>query len=180
MAATEEVKTVKLTQAQLEYLQSETNRGQAEYFLKTNPDYFICESNGHKLAEWLRAKKLPITSENLEQAKAALMDERKLIAPSRQTLAKMTADEVKQVAIVNGKARYDEQGNYLGSDFDPAWLADTQDRQLKALTRPVMSHPEDLHKKPTKKEFAMWSHERMREWLVATGHWGRELPDYLR
>jgi hypothetical protein len=42
------------------------------------------------------------------------------------------------------------------------------------------AHPEDAQRNPSKREWAFWPADRQRDWMIARGYWGKDLPDFLK
>lgn len=148
-------------------------------FAENTPDFFRCEFNMNLLVDYCNAKDWTVTWPNLTKAHKACWDSE--IHPNRETLAKMTAEEVQTVAALNGTPQYDSSGRILGYNLHESWSsAPVVDAPSRYRQKGQMSNPEDFGAKPSKREWAMWSANRQREWMESNGTWNHELPDYLR
>lgn len=165
-----------------------TFKFEMQVFIDTHSDYLVCKYNSDQLVEWVESRKLPPNHDNIDRAYTALKAEGKMLTSGNfhAKIAKMTHDEVQELLRVNGVAKYDDFQRFQGYDWPERWkhfpVADTTGRQTADLTPTQQEQlAKDLSRNPTKREFfGEWGPDRAKQWLIAKGYWGRELPLYLR
>ena len=160
-------------------------RFEAQTFMSLHPEYFVTPANGTAITDYVAEKNLILTAENFEYAFEKLKAQGKLL-PAREALATMSADEFTEFAKQHGTPVHDSHGNLEGYNLPEAYnTAPSADynrpRQKSCFTQSTMPrHPEDAHRKVSKKEFQMWDADRAKEYLQAIGAWGGPLPPHLR
>lgn len=158
-------------------------RYEAQTFMSMHPEFFSTPENGRLITEFMAEKNLMLTAENFDYAFEKLKAQGKLL-PAREVLANMTADEVKQFSKTHGMPVRDEFGN-VSYELPEVYLtASSEDynraRHSRYTQRTLPAHPEDAQKNPSRREWAFWPADRQRDWLIARGYWGKDLPDFLK
>lgn len=160
-------------------------RYEAESFLQMHgKDYFPTPQNGKLISDYVQQNNLPLSAEGFEEAFTALQKSGDLL-PARESVARMSADEIKEFAKQNGTPVYGPDGRVLGHNLPSAYSEPTSgegyNRPRARYTQSTLSsHPEDAKRNPSKREFAMWDHQRAKDWLIERGYWDGDLPEFLR
>ncbi len=169
-----------MTEVNKDYLdQVSAARYEAQTFLSKHPEFFATPANGHKIVNYMQEHNLKLNAENYEYAFEKLKGQGELL-PGREALATMSAEEFKQFAKTHGTPVSDEVGR-VSYELPDAYLRESTESYNRPRytqnTPPV--HPEDAKRNPSKREFAFWNSSRQRDWLIARGYWGKNLPDFL-
>jgi hypothetical protein len=162
---------------------------EAELFTEKHPEFFGSGANRKIMLDYMNNNKIPWTTENLEKAFEDLKARGELFSPE-QSIATMSAQELAQMSYKYGEAKYDSMGNFLGWEWPSHMMKPAgysygkrQKGAHGSTVRPLaMGHPEDLERKPSRKEWAQWGADRTREYLEAKGLWEKPfLPkDFFR
>jgi hypothetical protein len=158
-------------------------RYEAQTFMSMHPEYFVTPANGKLIGDYMLEHNLILTAENFEHTFEKLKSQGKLLPP-REALATMNADEIKQFTRSHGVPVRDGFGNVSYELPEIYMTAPSEDynrpRQSRYTESRLPTHPEDARRDPSKREWAFWSSDRQRDWLIARGYWGGDLPDFLR
>jgi hypothetical protein len=158
-------------------------RYEAETFMSRHPEWFCTPANGEVMRKYMEDNSLILTVENFEHAFEVLKRQGKIL-PTRESMVKMSDAELKKFYEANGTPRYDGHGRLLGYDLPEVYTetpTDDYNRPRAKVTQSRMPlHPEDARRDPSKREYAMWDSDRQRDWLIARGYWGGDLPEFLR
>jgi hypothetical protein len=158
-------------------------RFEAETFMSRHPEYFITPANGTAITDFVAEKNLILTAENFEYAFEKLKEQGKLL-PAREALATMTSTEFQRFAKTHGRPVTDDRG-HVSYELPEVYLKEPTEsynrpRTSRYTEATLPRHPEDAHRKITKKEFNSWGADRMKEYLQMIGAWGGPLPDHLK
>jgi hypothetical protein len=159
-------------------------RFEAETFLARHREFFCTPENGQLMTQYMQDHNLILTAENFEHTFEKLKS-RGLLLPAKEALAAMSADEIKKMGEMHGTPRYDGHGRIIGYDFPDAYDEPSDDYNRPRLGASFTQsrlplHPEDAKRDPSRREYAMWDSDRQRDWLIARGYWGGDLPDFLK
>lgn len=168
-------------------------RYEVDCFLERNPGYFKCDANKEALLDWVVERNISLTVDNLEVAYRALTKEKKLVElPSAEKLATMPADKVMAFAKKYGSEQFDDhgrsQGYALAQNFARPTAADealsrrhrrTSANSVRESLPAERQFPQDAGKRPSRREFATWPADRLKEFLEFETPDG-QLPSYLR
>ncbi len=158
-------------------------RYEAETFMSMHPEYFSTPENGRLITEFMVEKNLILTAENFEYAFEKLKAQGKIL-PAREVLATMSANEIKEFSKTHGVPVRDGFGNVSYELPDAYLTASTEDynrpRQSRYTQSAPPAHPEDAQRNPSRREWAFWPSDRQRDWMIARGYWGKDLPDFLK
>ena len=136
------------------------------------------------MTQYMSDHNLILNAENFEYAFEKLKAIG-LLLPAKEALATMSDAESQKFYKAHGVAVYDGHGRIAGYDLPDVYRAPSDDfnrpRQTSRYTQDRLpAHPEDARRDPTKREFAFWDADRQRDWLIARGYWGGDLPDFLQ
>jgi hypothetical protein len=159
-------------------------------FLEDHPEYLRCNTNQALFKVELQKLGRPPKYQDMVNIYEKLKD--KLL--TRQKVAHImaigTVAQASELLEKEGVERFDDYGRSMGKDFpdafrEPVNMRGPRENSAGRATKHYMQsikqeHPEDEGYRPTKREFAGWTADRQREWLEASGYWGRDLPSFLR
>jgi hypothetical protein len=165
-----------------------------EKFNEDHPEFYASEGNKAQMLDYIQRRDLGWTSRNLESAYRALKAQGALAAdpdsPEEKARVKKLREEQR---TANLKEMWEQQPPIYsrhGQRLDTfEGFVETQTkrkptRQSDAGRNTGAVEPiavsADLPAHPTKREFAAWSADKVREWLDTYGWAGRDLPEYLR
>ena len=86
-----------------------TVRYEAEAWLSTHPEYFVTRANGEKMTGYMAEHGIELNAEGFEQAYRRLKQAGEIL-PARESLAKMSADELKAFVREHGEPVTDSWG----------------------------------------------------------------------
>jgi hypothetical protein len=158
---------------------------EAQAFLDMHAgDYFATPQNGKLISDYVQKNKLPLLAESFEVAFETLKADGTLL-PAREAVARMSADELTSFAAEHGAPVYGPNGRLLGHNLPEAYSASSEgynrpSQPSRYTQSRLPSHPEDVKRNPSKREFAMWPADRADAWLQERGYWGGDLPEFLR
>ena len=172
---------------------------EADAFLDQHPEYFVCPENQSVMTAYMVSHNLAWTYRNLEKAYLTVKANGLLRSDpeteSKQEKARRSAESKAQFLATtealwkeHGIVRYGRHGTVIGGgleEFRTNFAKREPSRQARAgrvtESMPLVNpHPEDLAERPSKRDFATWDADRQKRWLIETGYWGRDLPEYLQ
>jgi hypothetical protein len=168
-------------------------RYEIDVFLERNPQYFRCDANKEQVLDYLTLNGMIMNVDSLELAYRELTKKGKLVElPSAAELAEMPADKVMKFAKKYGTEQFDDHGRSQGYALAQNFARPTADdealqrRHRRTSANSVREslpaqrlYPQDAGKKPSRREFATWPADRLKEFLEFETPDGM-LPDYLR
>ena len=84
-------------------------RFEAQSFLQLHPEFFATRENGQKVTAYIEQNGLPLNAESMETAYRKLKASGEILPP-RETIALMSADELKKFAAEHGEPVIDSWG----------------------------------------------------------------------
>jgi len=164
-----------------------------DVFLERNPQYFKCDANKEALLDYITVNGVPLNVNTLEMAYRELKSKKKLVElPTAEKLAEMSAAEVKKFSEKYGTEEFDHMGRSIGYVLPQNMARVTADdealqrRHRRTSANSVRDslpaqrqYPQDAGKRPSRREFATWPADRLKEFLEYETPDGM-LPSYLR
>ncbi|HLV86637.1 MAG TPA: hypothetical protein VKV39_06635 [Candidatus Sulfotelmatobacter sp.] len=150
---------------------------EAQLFAETTPDFYQCTFNADTMLSWLQNHRLAKTYENFKKAFKALSAEGKILSKPAAR-AEMSMQEYNDQLQSQGVTIYDRTtGRAMGKAFpDEVQPGDLTEKpsdvgrvsgswNQSAALREVF--PNAAGYRPTRREYASWSAEKLRAWNEA-------------